>query len=498
LAFVDRMRQKNGMKRTGGSKKSDGKESPVTANADEKKASTVIILSLSSIAAIVACSALFALVVGGYLGSRGIVSFRETPVLSNLPTSRRPSVSLPPPPLLAGKGVPTTRYTSKLFEEGSRVSTALLNHDGSAEYSKDEDGNQICDMNLTKHADQQQPVMDTMDSEEDAVYEPAGQHLLVDIKNVAASFLDSEERLATAMLDVIKQSELTLLSYHCHGLEPVGVSCVGVLLESHVSFHTWPIEGVITLDLFTCGPKSLLPLVDIIKKLFGVSRETGDDPFTVWTHKQRGFRYNEDEHFDTGLSDLERFLGDQNLEKDGVFSSHAGIQKIDIYDSIEPRFRSFENYQRSLSKDGSYESKHPELFQKDRLLFLDGVLQSRNYGESAYHDALVHPAMITHKEPKRILIVGGGGGAVLREVLKHNTVEKVVMLEVDTDLTKAAQTYLSGWSDCSDLVGGTESCFDDPRVEVNYVDPVDWITKKFSGKDVAESDRFDIVIIDAM
>jgi S-adenosylmethionine decarboxylase proenzyme len=341
--------------------------------------------------------------------------------------------------------------------------------------------------------------MQTMDSEEDdAVYEPAGQHLLVDIKNVASSFLDSEERLATAMIDVITQSELTLLSYHCHGLEPVGVSCVGVLLESHVSFHTWPIEGVITLDLFTCGPKSLLPLVDIIKNLFGVPRDSGDEPFTVWTHKQRGFRHNEDEHFDTGLSDLERFLGDQDLEKDGVFSSHTGIQKIDIYDSIEPRFRSFENYQRSLSKDGSYESKHPELFQKDRLFFLDGVLQSRLYGESAYHDALVHPAMITHKEPKRILIVGGGGSAVLREVLKHDTVEKVVKLAVDAELTKAAQTHLPGWNDCSDLVGGTKSCFDDPRVEVHYVDPVDWITMKFSGKDVAEYDRFDIVIIDAM
>ncbi|EEC49071.1 predicted protein, partial [Phaeodactylum tricornutum CCAP 1055/1] len=80
-----------------------------------------------------------------------------------------------------------------------------------------------------------------------------GQHLLVDIENVDASFLNSAHQLAFAMVDVIEMSGLTLLSYHCHGLEPIGVSCVGVLLESHVSFHTWPIEGVITLDLFTCG-----------------------------------------------------------------------------------------------------------------------------------------------------------------------------------------------------------------------------------------------------
>ena len=78
------------------------------------------------------------------------------------------------------------------------------------------------------------------------MHEPAGQHLLVDIKSVDGTFLNSEDRLARAMVDLIEMSGLTMLSYHCHGLEPVGVSCVGVLLESHISFHTWPIPGVIT------------------------------------------------------------------------------------------------------------------------------------------------------------------------------------------------------------------------------------------------------------
>ena len=54
------------------------------------------------------------------------------------------------------------------------------------------------------------------------------------IKNVDGTFLDSEERLASAMLNVVDASRLTLLSYHCHGMSPE------VLLESHISFHTWP------------------------------------------------------------------------------------------------------------------------------------------------------------------------------------------------------------------------------------------------------------------
>ncbi|KAL7450189.1 hypothetical protein ACHAWC_002150, partial [Mediolabrus comicus] len=80
-------------------------------------------------------------------------------------------------------------------------------------------------------------------SDSDDLHLPAGQHLLVDIKNVDSSFLNSEKKLATAMVDLITESKLTLLSYHCHSLVPIGVSCIGVLLESHVAFHTWPSEG---------------------------------------------------------------------------------------------------------------------------------------------------------------------------------------------------------------------------------------------------------------
>ncbi|KAL7525573.1 hypothetical protein ACHAXR_001065, partial [Thalassiosira sp. AJA248-18] len=64
---------------------------------------------------------------------------------------------------------------------------------------------------------------------------PTGQHLLVDIKNLEAAFLNSESRLADAMQASVKAAGLTMLSYHCHSLHPAGVSCVGVLLESHIS-----------------------------------------------------------------------------------------------------------------------------------------------------------------------------------------------------------------------------------------------------------------------
>jgi S-adenosylmethionine decarboxylase proenzyme len=127
-------------------------------------------------------------------------------------------------------------------------------------------------------------------------HEPSGQHLLVDLKNVDFVFLDSERRLALAIAQLIDEQSLTLLSSHCHSFEPAGVSCVAVLLESHVSLHTWPIEGVITLDVFTCGSAPLVPMMPVVKRLFAIPRaaEMPEDiiePVQIkWAHKLRGFR----------------------------------------------------------------------------------------------------------------------------------------------------------------------------------------------------------------
>ena len=73
---------------------------------------------------------------------------------------------------------------------------------------------------------------------------PAGQHLLLDIKNVTADFLNSDVGLVEALMKVVKESKLELLSYHCYNLHASGLSCVSNLLDSHISINTWPAERV--------------------------------------------------------------------------------------------------------------------------------------------------------------------------------------------------------------------------------------------------------------
>jgi len=80
-----------------------------------------------------------------------------------------------------------------------------------------------------------------------------------------------------------------------------------------------------------------------------------------------------------------------------------------------------------------------------RCLILDGEMQSAELDEFIYHEALVHPALITHTNPRKILIMGGGEGATLRETLKHKTVEKVVMVDIDDKVIEFSKKYLKKW-----------------------------------------------------
>ncbi|MCM8786264.1 MAG: polyamine aminopropyltransferase [Candidatus Omnitrophica bacterium] len=76
-----------------------------------------------------------------------------------------------------------------------------------------------------------------------------------------------------------------------------------------------------------------------------------------------------------------------------------------------------------------------------KVLFIDDLIQSIEKGEESYHELLVHPVLFSHPNPENILIVGGGEGATLREVLKH-PVKKVQMVDIDQEMIEIAKRYL--------------------------------------------------------
>jgi spermidine synthase len=325
--------------------------------------------------------------------------------------------------------------------------------------------------------------------------------LLVDIKGIEAAFLDSEERLATAMVDTVKSAGLTMLSYHCHKLIPMGVSCVGVLLESHISFHTWPTEGVITLDLFTCGSNPLIPVVPTIKELFGIPREN-DGIVTQWSHELRGFRSKKapnKENQNYALldhnSDLSQMIWSPMdcSYKEQVYSGLTDYQRVDLWDvvSLEEQPSHDDVLQANLEPNDKRWTTS-ELVKPTRYLFLDGVLQSDNTTHKEYHEALVHPSMFSHASPKNVAIIGGAEGATLREVLKHSTIEQVTMIEIDQELMDISQKYMPQLSDCSNLSGRAANCFDDSKLNLIVKDAKEY----YLGE--PPKSRFDVVIVDAI
>ncbi|MBR1753724.1 polyamine aminopropyltransferase [bacterium] len=139
-------------------------------------------------------------------------------------------------------------------------------------------------------------------------------------------------------------------------------------------------------------------------------------------------------------------------EKEVLFSDNSPYQKVEIIDS---------------------ESK------LGKILTLDDLMMTTEGDEFFYHEMITHIPMMNHKEPKTVLVIGGGDGGTVREVLKHDTVEKVVLCEIDGMVIEVCKKYLP-----------TIACqLDNPKCEILVEDAIEYIKDK--------KDMFDIVLIDS-
>jgi spermidine synthase len=132
--------------------------------------------------------------------------------------------------------------------------------------------------------------------------------------------------------------------------------------------------------------------------------------------------------------------------------------------------------------DKKTDFQHLTIIENDtygKVLFLDGASQSAEVDEYIYHETLIHPALLLHSNPQDVLILGGGEGASLREVLRHRTVTRAAMVDIDGELVECCKTSLPEWS---------EGAYSDPRAELIIADGKVWIEK---------TDRsFDVIVMD--
>lgn len=115
-----------------------------------------------------------------------------------------------------------------------------------------------------------------------------------------------------------------------------------------------------------------------------------------------------------------------------------------------------------------------------RLMTLDGLVMVTERDEFVYHELIAHIPLMAHPNPRNVLVIGGGDGGTLREVLRHDTVRRAVLCEIDGSVVKAARDYFP------ELASG----MDDPRSDVQIADGVAYV------KD-APTGAFDLVIVDS-
>lgn len=114
-----------------------------------------------------------------------------------------------------------------------------------------------------------------------------------------------------------------------------------------------------------------------------------------------------------------------------------------------------------------------------RLLLIDGMTMVSERDEFVYHEMIAHPPLFLHPRPRRVLVIGGGDGGTVREVLRHKTVERCVLVEIDALVVEASRRFIP-------LTAGKLS---DRRAVVRIEDGVKFVRET--------SERFDAVIVDS-
>jgi len=114
-----------------------------------------------------------------------------------------------------------------------------------------------------------------------------------------------------------------------------------------------------------------------------------------------------------------------------------------------------------------------------KMLAIDGITMLTEYDEFAYHEMITHVPLLVHPKPSKVLIIGGGDGGTVREVIKHPEVEMVHVCEIDPEVVTACRRYLPSLA----------SSFDDPRVQIFFEDGARFVAK--------QSQSYDIIIVDS-
>ena len=227
-----------------------------------------------------------------------------------------------------------------------------------------------------------------------------GEHITLDIIGTTKEY--SPEFYEKLVYKIAKLAKVTVLEISKYKFEPQGFTLVALLAESHMSFHTFPENEIISFDFFTCGKITPNVALDIIKKEIKheriVKKEFNRDTVSLY---------------------------------DDIYSS-PGIKKFYVVNNVLEDF---------TSKVGQH-IEILELEQFGKSLFIDSELQVAEKDEHLYSSTFVNSGLKLNKQKDKAAIIGGGDGGVARECI-NQSFNLIDWYELDPQVVEVCEKYLS-------------------------------------------------------
>ena len=293
-----------------------------------------------------------------------------------------------------------------------------------------------------------------------------GNHILVEFMNCDPHIMNDVATIERDMVDAARKAGATVINSTFHHFSPYGVSGVVVIQESHLAIHTWPEYGYAAVDLFTCGEMDAWISFDYLKDCFksksysalemkrgSVNLLTRND-FDMTTMREKAAEWRNPEFYTRNV-----WFTDKD-EDQALSLRFTGEVFFDVQSPFQ-RVRILES-----TKYG-------------KMLALDDMVMTTINDEFHYHEMIAHPALFTHGNAKNILVIGGGDGGTVREILRHEGVEKVTMVEIDGEVIKA----------CKEHLPEIAAAFDHPKLDLHVADGIAFVKG-------AAPKSYDIIIVD--
>ena len=283
-----------------------------------------------------------------------------------------------------------------------------------------------------------------------------GRQLIAELSGCPQHHLNNVGYVKQSLLAAAEAAGATIITSNFHHFSPYGVSGVVVIQESHLAIHTWPEYGYAAADLFTCGdsidPETVLQQ---LQQAFGAQQveaqlvQRGQQPALLSSQPVSAAATAPTRHvwFTEQLAELALSL---RHEGELLCREHTGYQLVELYQTK------------------SY----------GRLLATNGAIALTERDQWAYHEMLVHVPLFSHPQPKRVLLLGGGDGAALQQLLLHPQLAHITLVERDKQLHQLCKHWLPG--------AGPAAA--DPRVQLTFAEAANYLQ--------GSSDHYDIILAD--